>query len=442
MKNMISGANSRLTMTRLEKLLLLLVKKDGKRQQIAVAVEYPIIILGMFFPKIRNWFIKEHKDSDTANVETKLSNLEISTAEKIKEILGFEISSISGLNFIQKLQIVSKILTNRIIKNFNKQEHLKLNEADKPAEQKAPAKTESIKWILILSISTALLITVVFHFSLLSFIFMIFPVTSFFTLLWSLLKPQSDKIYGKEKYESEYFSNIPETDYDYSQASAKDVTVQIPVFKESNDVVFNTIMQSIKACQKYSQKSGARANIVISDDGLAVLLKGKISKEDIEYLLQIESGMLTDDQKQAVERIRFYRANNISFVARPEKPRDGLFKKASNLNHTYRLIASLENAGIIEDGTYYEGNSLFIGDIILLLDKDSQLNEDVISVTVPKFIKDEKLAFTQNSTLPSNENDNYFTRFMAPFTTFLFQHIFSANATQADWFRLSGITDL
>lgn len=425
-------SNSRLTMTWLKNLLLFLVKKDDKRQRMAVAIEYSVIILGMFFPKIRNWFIKEHKDSDTNQIENRLANLEMLTAEKIKEVLGFEISSISGLNFIQKLHIVSKILTNKIIKAFNKNEHLKLNNPNVQTsysdKHKTIAKPKALAVLLFLSLVTIVLISVLMHWSAFTLIFMIFPVMSIYTIIWSLLKPQLNKIYHKEKYESEYFSNIPETDYDYSQGAITSVTVQIPVYDESNEVIFNAITQSIRACAKYSQRSGATANIVISDDGLAPLLEGDISRENIERLLQKDTTELTDKQKQAVERIKFYRANNISFVARPKDGRKGLFKKASNLNHTYKLIDSLGDSSRDDDGTYYEGENLYIGDIILLLDKDSELNEDVISVTIPKFIKDDKLAFTQNSTLPSNEDDNYFTKFLAPFTSFLFQHIFPANA--------------
>ena len=82
----------------------------------------------------------------------------------------------------------------------------------------------------------------------------------------------------------------------------------------------------------------------------------------------------------------------------------------------------------MNDGTYYEGEDLEIYDVILLLDKDSGLHEDILSVSVPKFIKDEKLAYTENVTVPSNREDNYFSKTIAAFTAFLYQYIYPSNA--------------
>ncbi len=129
MKNRISGANSRLTMTWLDNLLLSFGKTDfNERQKIVAAVEYPIIILGMFFPKIRNWFLNKHKVGDISQIEIRLTQLETTTLEKIKNILKIEISDISSLSFIRKLAILSKILANKTIKTSNMEEHLKLND--------------------------------------------------------------------------------------------------------------------------------------------------------------------------------------------------------------------------------------------------------------------------------------------------------------------------
>ena len=70
---------------------------------------------------------------------------------------------------------------------------------------------------------------------LIHFISLMFPLNSFLTLAWSLINPKYNRrIFDKEKYESKYFSNIPEEDYDYSQGTM-DVTIQIPVYKESNE---------------------------------------------------------------------------------------------------------------------------------------------------------------------------------------------------------------
>lgn len=281
--------------------------------------------------------------------------------------------------------------------------------------------TLNIIWAII---STANPIIKLIH-----FISLMFPLNSFLTLIWSLINPKYHKrIFGEDKYESKYFSNIPEEDYDYSQGTM-DVTIQIPVYKESNEIIFETIRQSIDAITNYKgKKFGAKANVVVSDDGLAVLLDGEISKEHIELLMQSPTDKLTDNEKQAVERIRFYREHHISFVARPKDNRAGLFKKASNLNHTYRTIDKMKKGDVIDDGTYYEGTNLEIYDIILMLDKDSGLHKDILSVSVPKFIKDDKLAYTENVTVPSNRGDNYFSKTIAAFTSFLYQYIYPTNA--------------
>lgn len=261
------------------------------------------------------------------------------------------------------------------------------------------------------------------------FISLIFPINSTLTLLWSFINPKYQKrIFGKEKYESKYFSNIPEENYDYSQG-AMDVTIQIPVYTETNKVIFETIKQSIDAVENYKGiQFGAKANVIISDDGLAVLLDGDISKEHIDQLLKTPSENLSEKEYQAVERIRFYREHNISFVARPKENRSGLFKKASNLNHTYRTIDKIKSNSPIDDGTYYEGENLDVYDIILMLDKDSGLHKDILSVSIPKFIKDSSLAYTENVTLPSNINDNYFSKTISAFTSFLYQYIYPTNA--------------
>lgn len=130
MENYING-NVMLTMDWLNKLLLMLGKKDfSQRQKMVSAIEYPLIILGMFFPAVRNWFLNKHKTLDRSGLENKLSELEKTTSLKIKEVLNVEISAVLTLNFVEKLILLSKIITNNAVKIFNKQEHLKLNLQD------------------------------------------------------------------------------------------------------------------------------------------------------------------------------------------------------------------------------------------------------------------------------------------------------------------------
>lgn len=395
------------------------IRNFEKQQEIIVGWEYAQIILGLFFPKIRENFKKQHP----GDIEDKLSQLEQATDNKIKDIIGLSVSEIKNLSLISKIWNIAKILTNKSIKVFNKTQHLILNNVN-PNDVNID---KDMKGILILTFLIDFAIIYYMHFTPITFIFFLFPTNSTLTLIWSLFGSNRAKIDNKESYESKYFSNIPETDYDYSKG-AMDVTIQIPVYTEENDIIFKTIKQSMKAVSKYKQKSNARANILVCEDGLAPLLEGNISKEHIEELLSKPKEELSRQEQQAVERILFYRQNNISFIARPKENRAGLFKKASNMNHSYKTIKKLKEGVPVEDGTYYEGQELDVYDLILLLDKDSELHEDIISVTVPKFIKEDKLAYTQNSILPSNVEDNYFSKSIGIFTRFLYKHIFPSNA--------------
>lgn len=398
------------------------IRDFQKQQEIISAWEYPQIILGMFFPTIRERFKKQHSQ----DVEEKLSTLENDTAAKIKEVFNLSVNEIKEFSFFNKMAAIAKILTDRSIRLFNRTRHMQLNGVDNKYINDVNFDKD-IRNNLLLTLFASAFIFVISGFNPIAFIFTIYPINSMINGIWSFFKQNSKMIFNETPYESKYFSNIPETDYDYSKG-AMDVTIQIPVYTEENDVIFETIRQSLKSATKYKEKSGAKANVLISEDGLAVLLDGNISKEHIEELIAKDTSQLTDKEKQAVERIKFYRENNINFVARPKENRAGKFKKASNLNHSYRTINKLNNGEKIEDGTYFEGEELNIYDLILMLDKDSQMHEDVISVTVPKFMKDENLAYTQNLTYPSNYNDNYLTKTIAVFTAFLYQTTFAINA--------------
>ena len=314
--------------------------------------------------------------------------------------------------------------------NINNEQQLSFVDEEKVSDKK---EDKDIAFILIATIIIDIALVLISSTNpatiFISFLSLIFPINSILTLSWTAIKSKYQKrIFNEESYESKYFSNIPEKDYDYSKGTM-DVTIQIPIYTESNEIIFETIKQSMDAVTNYKgNQFGAKANVVISEDGLAVLLDGNISKEHIEQLLLTSITNLSEKERQAVERIKFYRSHNISFVARPKENRAGLFKKASNLNHTYKTIDKLKNNIPIDDGTYYEGNDLEVYDVILMLDKDSGLHKDILSVSVPKFIKDNKLAYTENVTIPSNRGDNYFSKTIATFTAFLYQYIYPANS--------------
>lgn len=115
-----------LTMTWLNKFLLSIGKVDFyERQQIVSAVECPFIILGMFFPKIRSWFINEHEQK--AGIEQKLKQLENVTETEITKATGKSFEEIKNSSLINKMIAIAKILTDKTIKSANIKYHTELN---------------------------------------------------------------------------------------------------------------------------------------------------------------------------------------------------------------------------------------------------------------------------------------------------------------------------
>ncbi|MDR1833530.1 MAG: glycosyltransferase family 2 protein, partial [Propionibacteriaceae bacterium] len=194
---------------------------------------------------------------------------------------------------------------------------------------------------------------------------------------------------------------------------------------------FETFRQSLAAVAHY-RGQGGRANLVVSEDGLAKLIPD-LADGGLERVL---SAPANDGERQAAERIRFYRTFGVGFVARPADGRPGLFKKAGNLNYTLRLSEALDAGEPLPRllhgqfaGGHAEGD-VRVGELILLLDKDSLLRPEVIWATVPEFVADPKLVYTQHQTKPANPEENYFTRIMAAFTTNLFANGLPAKSVQ------------
>ena len=136
----------------------------------------------------------------------------------------------------------------------------------------------------------------------------------------------------------------------------------------------------------------------------------------------------------------YYDTHDVGFVARPyPEPgvpgteRAGRFRKASNLNYTLRLADRLEGGAPLSEAhahfrdavperVYELGRwqgDVRVGDIIVQLDKDSVIPPDVIRATVPEFLADPTLAYTQHSTYPTNE-ERYFSVVVGWFTRLLY----------------------
>ncbi|MBO7700937.1 MAG: glycosyltransferase family 2 protein [Eubacteriaceae bacterium] len=280
-----------------------------------------------------------------------------------------------------------------------------------------------------------------------SFVFFIYPLCYLADVLWSLRPAVLGILSGRISVNRRYYMNTVREDCE--RDSLLPVTVSIPVYRESNDVIFRTFTDSMAAGERYRAFSGKEANLVVSDDGLAPLLGGRCTHEEAERVL---SGLekndpdLTPDERMAAERIRFYRDHGIAFVARPAADRAGLFKKASNLNYTMRLGRASGGGSAPPElfceggafaGGYAEGDIL-IHDVILLLDKDSRMNERIIEAVLPEFSADEGLAYVQCATRTDNIRENYYSSATGHQTNNLFHSIWPCKALQGFFVPLVG----
>ncbi|EJD40776.1 hypothetical protein AURDEDRAFT_115793 [Auricularia subglabra TFB-10046 SS5] len=126
---------------------------------------------------------------------------------------------------------------------------------------------------------------------------------------------------------SKYYSAIaPVVDPDDPKPDLPHVTIQMPVYKESLELVIRPSVDSLKKAMLTYARQGGTCSIVICDDGLQLL-----SEED------------------RAARIQFYADQGIGWTARPKHSsapgayqRAGRFKKASNLNSSLQICRALE----------------------------------------------------------------------------------------------------
>lgn len=280
-----------------------------------------------------------------------------------------------------------------------------------------------------------------------SFLFFIYPCYYVVDVLWSLRPSICDILSGKTLINRTFYMNTMRGDVASHHYSA--VTISIPVYMEDNEVLFETIKNSIMAADRYRQVSGQRVNIIVSDDGMAPLLGGFCSFERLEELFMVSGKagyLLSPSERKALARVEFYRNNGIAFVSRPWEGRKGLFKKASNLNYTIKLGRALEQGAEPEEllgenrefGRGYAEGDVITNEIILLLDKDSGVPEEIMEGVVPEFYFDHKLAYIQCATKAANMAENYFTYAEAHHVNNLFFHIWPCKALQGFFVPLVG----
>jgi hypothetical protein len=317
--------------------------------------------------------------------------------------------------------------------------------SSRPTEPLPIAKyASSIAFAITLGLVVSLFVMAVWNYSSIGRVVVeiLLAVISFFGLFWNSYFTVSSifKCFIPSKAfrtNTKYCSMIPESKP--ANENWMDVTIQIPVYKESlQEVLMPTLKSCITSRDYYQNGTGAKCNIVVCDDGMMALLKnnfaaaemlwetiestqGKVFK--LSKLLQKVprpsrrhlKGLKSRDVYEVFHRMLFYYHYEIGFVARSTWDRRGKFKKASNLNSHLRLswgadqITESENMSIQEalmqashnaNGSRFTmfGNDVSIGDLILVNDADARMAESVIVKTVPEFLNDKFLGFTQHAT--------------------------------------------
>jgi cellulose synthase/poly-beta-1,6-N-acetylglucosamine synthase-like glycosyltransferase len=251
-----------------------------------------------------------------------------------------------------------------------------------------------------------------------------------------------------------------------SDAEWPEVTMNVPIYTESWEVIKNTLEHAVRARDRYNEKAGAeQANIVISDDGLMIFADNKI-EELLKRGEAVQRGEkvkpLTRGEQEAFNRVMFAREHNIAIVARPKNKTEywlwtfihrGAFKKGSGMNHTLILSERIDkimadNKGLdfkaaLEEArnpdqdiahgkpifkkTFVSGD-LHIGEFILMLDKDSIIPVNSIAATIPEFVLDPALAYTQNLTTIVNYDESFIARVLSEDMNVMWKHMIPAFA--------------
>lgn len=267
-------------------------------------------------------------------------------------------------------------------------------------------------------------------------IFLLFPTSFTVTMLWHTFRNMA-VLRGDEPRRTPTFANRP---LNVELASWPSVTIQIPIFREGfEDAIRPTLDAALAAARRYQEDTGGRCNVLVSEDGLLYFARNDLEGA-LEAARHTPPDERTADQVELLTRMAYYDTHDIGFIARPyPEPgvpgteRAGRFRKASNLNYSLRLADRLGGGAPLSEAharfreavperVYDLGRwqgDVLVGDIIVQLDKDSVIPPDVIRATVPEFIADPTLAYTQHASYPTNE-ERYFSVVIGWFTRLLY----------------------
>ncbi|CAB9498578.1 Conserved hypothetical, protein [Seminavis robusta] len=250
-----------------------------------------------------------------------------------------------------------------------------------------------------------------------------------------------------------------------ARRSMADVTIQIPCTKSRSRVLMPTLKSCMKARDHYISHTQASCNIVVCDDGImnylndnfpaaemlwenVVETKGKVVRlsQILKRIPRVArrhlKGLRSKNIYEVFHRMLFYYHFQIGWVSRSTIDRRGKFKKASNLNTHLRLSFGAEDllsrsggkrtfedclleVSHSDDGARYImfGNNVRIGHLICVNDADARMQPPVILKTVPEFINDQRLGFTQHATKTLNDQrgESFYLNMIEAYTDALYQ---------------------
>ncbi|KAI0129117.1 glycosyl transferase family group 2-domain-containing protein [Xylariales sp. AK1849] len=222
------------------------------------------------------------------------------------------------------------------------------------------------------------------------------------------------------------------------------ITIQMPVYKEGLKGVIQPTINSLLPAIAHYERLGGTASIFVCEDGMQT-----VSPEIAEL------------------RKGYYASHGIGWVARPPHGKDGFirggrFKKASNMNYALdftlrvedellrlihqrrselnlaeddptaqldldeedRLYEQALNANLERDGgkTWAEGN-IRMGDIILIIDSDTQVPVDCLSLAAMEMEESPEVAIIQHASGVMQVTHSWFEDAIAYFTDLVYLSI-------------------
>ena len=224
---------------------------------------------------------------------------------------------------------------------------------------------------------------------------------------------------------SKYYSAIPPpAPPKGAQERLPHITIQMPVYKESLEQTITPSVESLKKAMHTYARQGGTSSIMINDDGLQ---------------------LLSEDEREA--RIQFYANHDIGWVARPPHGHEGFiragrFKKASNMNYGLSLSLRMEEIlcelevdptqnpfGDDEEVDLAEralaaavdetkgqawatgGRALRMGEIILIVDSDTQVPEDCFRDAARELAECPEVAIIQHESDGESHSISKYTQY-------------------------------